>query len=34
MTPNYSLRALAQVDLEEIWLHTYEEWGVIKLINI
>ncbi len=28
MTPDYSLRALAQVDLEEIWLFTYEEWGI------
>lgn len=28
MTPSYSLRLLAQVDLEEIWLYTYEEWGV------
>ena len=28
MTPSYSLRALAQEDLEEIWLYTYEEWGV------
>ena len=27
MTPSYSLRALAQEDLEEIWLYTYEEWG-------
>ena len=28
MTPKYSLRALAQDDLEEIWHYTYEEWGV------
>ena len=28
MTPNYSLRVLAKVDLEEIWFYTYEEWGV------
>jgi len=28
MTSNYSLRALAQVDLEEIWLYSYQEWGV------
>ena len=28
MTSNYSLRALAQVDLEEIWFYTYQEWGV------
>jgi toxin ParE1/3/4 len=28
MTPNYLLRTLAQVDLEEIWRYTYEEWGV------
>ena len=28
MKPDYSLRVLAQADLEEIWLHTYQEWGV------
>ncbi len=28
MTSSYSIRALAQVDLEEIWLYTYEEWGL------
>jgi len=28
MNPNYSLRALALQDLEEIWLYTYEKWGV------
>ncbi|MCK4842940.1 MAG: type II toxin-antitoxin system RelE/ParE family toxin [Methylococcales bacterium] len=33
MTPNYSLRALAQVDLERIWLYTYEQWGVEQADN-
>jgi len=28
MRPNYSIRALARDDLEEIWLFTYEEWGL------
>ncbi|MCF6250426.1 MAG: type II toxin-antitoxin system RelE/ParE family toxin [Methylococcaceae bacterium] len=28
MITSYSLRALAQDDLEEIWLYTYQEWGV------
>ena len=27
MISNYFIRELAQIDLEEIWLHTYEEWG-------
>ncbi len=27
MTPKYFLRALAQADLETIWLYTYEQWG-------
>jgi len=27
MNSNYSLRALALQDLEEIWLYTYEKWG-------
>jgi toxin ParE1/3/4 len=27
MTASYSVRALAQTDLEEIWLYTFEEWG-------
>lgn len=30
MTSNYSIRALAQIDLEEIWLYTYEEWGLTQ----
>ena len=25
---DYTLRALAQNDLEEIWAYTYEEWGL------
>ena len=28
MTPSYSIRALARADLEEIWLFTFEEWGL------
>ena len=28
MTPTYSIRALAHTDLEEIWLFTFEEWGL------
>lgn len=28
MTPSYSLSVLAQVDLEEIWRYTFEEWDV------
>ncbi|MFV1985347.1 MAG: type II toxin-antitoxin system RelE/ParE family toxin [Thiohalomonadales bacterium] len=27
MTPKYFLRALAQADLETIWLYTNEPWG-------
>jgi len=27
MTPHYSIRALAQIDLEEIWLYSYQQWG-------
>ena len=27
MSSNYTIRELAQADLEEIWLYTYEEWG-------
>jgi len=28
MTSTYSIRALALSDLEEIWLFTFEEWGL------
>jgi toxin ParE1/3/4 len=28
MTARYSLRQLAENDLEEIWLYTLQEWGV------
>lgn len=28
MTPTYSIRALARTDLEEIWVFTFEEWGL------
>jgi len=28
MTPPYSIRELARADLEEIWLFTFEEWGL------
>jgi len=28
MTTSYSIRELAKVDLEKIWLYTNEEWGV------
>ncbi|MEN8169028.1 MAG: type II toxin-antitoxin system RelE/ParE family toxin [Pseudomonadota bacterium] len=30
MTAKYRIRALAQADLESIWLYTYDEWGVIQ----
>ena len=26
----YTLRELAQNDLEEIWFYTYEEWGLVQ----
>lgn len=28
MTSTYSIRASARTDLEEIWLFTFEEWGL------
>lgn len=28
MKPRYTLRQLAEKDLEEIWLYTFHEWGV------
>ncbi len=28
MTPTYSIRTLARNDLEEIWLFTFEKWGL------
>jgi toxin ParE1/3/4 len=28
MKPRYTLRQLAENDLEEIWLYTLQEWGV------
>ena len=28
MTSTYSIRALARTDLEEIWLFTFEQWGL------
>jgi len=28
MTQSYSIRVLARDDLEEIWLFTFEEWGL------
>lgn len=33
MTQKYSIRALAQTDLEEIWLHSYKEWGLEQADN-
>jgi len=27
---SYTLRQLAQNDLEEIWLYTYSEWGLVQ----
>ena len=27
MTSRYSIRELAQIDLEEIWIYTYDKWG-------
>ena len=26
----YTLRKLAQNDLEKIWIYTYEEWGLVQ----
>lgn len=28
MTPSFTIRALAQADLEEVWFFTFEEWGL------
>lgn len=30
MTTKYSIRALAQADLETIWLYTRDQWGVAQ----
>ncbi len=30
MTTKYAIRALAQADLEEIWLYTCDQWGVAQ----
>jgi plasmid stabilization system protein ParE len=30
MTSRYTLRQLAQNDLEEIWLYSLQEWGVVQ----
>ncbi|MEQ1621414.1 MAG: type II toxin-antitoxin system RelE/ParE family toxin [Methylococcales bacterium] len=30
MTSSYTLRQLAQIDLEEIWLYSLEEWGITQ----
>jgi len=30
MTERYGIRALAQADLESIWLYTYEQWGLTQ----
>ena len=30
MTAKYRIRALAQADLESIWLYTYESWGITQ----
>ncbi len=30
MTAKYTIRALAQADLESIWLYTCEQWGVVQ----
>lgn len=30
MTTRYTLRQLAQNDLEEIWLYSLQEWGVVQ----
>ncbi len=30
MTAKYATRALAQADIESIWLHTCEQWGVTQ----
>jgi toxin ParE1/3/4 len=28
MTANYTIRKLAENDLEQIWLYTFHEWGI------
>jgi toxin ParE1/3/4 len=28
MTASYRIRRLAEKDLEQIWLYTYQEWGI------
>ena len=33
MTSRYTLRQLAENDLEEIWLYTLQEWGVEQADN-
>ncbi len=30
MTTRYRIRALAQADLESIWLYTVEQWGITQ----
>jgi len=30
MTVKYQIRALAQADLESIWLYTYEQWDMAQ----
>lgn len=30
MTTRYRIRALAQADLESIWLYTFEQWGITQ----
>ena len=33
MTVRFTLRQLAQNDLEEIWLYTLQEWGIAQADN-
>jgi toxin ParE1/3/4 len=33
MTARYSLRQLAQNDLEGIWLYSLQEWGIVQADN-
>jgi len=28
MTPSYRIRQLAENDLEQIWLYSFQEWGL------
>lgn len=33
MSSSYSIRELAQIDLEKIWFYTYNKWGIEQADN-